>query len=71
MILSLFSCVEFKEAVDKGEGKPNKNPDGTTAQPDLDDDPTNNFTVQIRANGQPYKPTISMTSPSSMAVKCR
>ena len=61
MILSLFSCVEFKEAVDKGDGsKPNKNPDGTTAQPDLDDDPTNNFTVQIRANGQPYKPTISM-----------
>ena len=62
MLLSLFSCGEYNPATDKGNGgsQNDKNPNGSTQQPDMDDDPTNDFTVQLRVNEQPFRPTTSI-----------
>lgn len=54
-VLSLFSCGEFKPATG------GKLPEGSVPQPPLDDDPTNNFTVQLRVNEKPYIPTVKMS----------
>lgn len=56
MLTSLVSCGEFKPATGTGQGGGN-----TPNQPEMDDDPTNDFTVQLRLNEQPYIPTVSMS----------
>ena len=63
MLLSLFSCGEYNKAQGGvgGNGGSNKYPEGSVDQPALDDDPTNDFTVQLRANEQPFVPSVSMS----------
>ena len=67
LLASLASCGEYKPATDKGNGgSSNGNggsqsfPDGSVDQPALDDDPSNNFTVQLRLNEQFFVPSISI-----------
>lgn len=55
-LLSLFSCGEYRPATGGGVL-----PDGSVEQPPLDNDPTNNFTVQLRLNEKPYSPTVNMS----------
>jgi hypothetical protein len=55
MLLSLCGCGEYKPATGGAF------PDGSVQQPELDDDPTNNFTVQLRVNDKPYVPTVSIS----------
>ncbi len=57
-LLSAVSCGEFRPATNTGGGG-NKFPGGSTAPPG-DDDPTNDFSVQLKLNGQPFSPTTSM-----------
>ena len=60
ILLSLFSCGEYNPATDKGNG-PSQGGNGDSVQkPNMDDDPTNDFTVQLRVNEQPFRPTTSM-----------
>ncbi len=56
LALSLLSCGEYKPATNPGGF-----PGGSVQQPELDDDPTNNFTVQLRVNEQPFSPPVSMS----------
>lgn len=59
VILSFFtfSCGEFQDAINKpGEG----NYSGLAEQPKLDNDPTNDFTVRLRLNGDAYIPTVAV-----------
>ena len=67
VLISLCSCGEFHSATGGGQGNAGgsggqggKLPDGSTDQPDLDDDPTNDFSVQLRLNEQPFKPTSAI-----------
>lgn len=65
MLCSFLSCGEYKPATDKGEGSGQGGtgnfPGGSEQQPDMDEDPANDFTVQLRVNEQPFKPTVSMS----------
>jgi len=67
MLISLFSCGEYNPATGGGQGSTGGNggsgnfPDGSDQQPELDDDPENDFEVQIRVNEQPFRPTVSMS----------
>lgn len=56
LMLSLLSCGEYKPATNPGAF-----PGGSVQQPELDDDPTNNFTVQLRLNEKPFSPPTSMS----------
>ena len=68
LLLSLVSCGEFRPATGSGNnnggtGGSNSGgskPDGSVDQPGLDGDPTNDFTVQLRLNEQPFRPTTAM-----------
>lgn len=60
LLLSSAACGEYKPAIDSGIGD-NQYPGDSAQQPDLDDDPTNDFTVQLRLNGETYVPTHSMS----------
>ena len=55
MLLSLFGCGEYKPATGGGF------PGGSVQQPTLDNDPTNDFTVQLVLNGKPFMPTVNMS----------
>ena len=58
---SLFSCGEYKPAVNNGStGDSGKLPDGSAEQPTLDGDPTNDFTVRLRLNGEAYIPSVAV-----------
>ena len=68
-LLSLASCGEFHPATgggggniggNGGSGNNNDRPGGSDSQPELDNDPTNDFSVQLRVNEQPFSPTVSM-----------
>lgn len=64
-LLSVVSCGEYRPATgtqggNNGGGQGNKYPDGSATQPDMDNDPTNDFSVQLRLNEQPFSPTVSM-----------
>lgn len=65
ILLSLISCGEYKPATDKGNGGGNGSsglyPEGSDSQPDMDDNPANDFTVQLRVNEQPYHPTVGIS----------
>lgn len=54
LFLFLFSCGTYKPALNSSD--PNKN--SSFIQPDLDDDPTNDFTVTLRLNGELYVPEV-------------
>ncbi len=61
LLLALISCGEYHQAT--GNGGTNNNtpkPDGSVDQPELDDDPTNDFTVQLRLNEQPFHPATAV-----------
>lgn len=61
MLLSLFACGEFNPATDKGNsGSGQGNNGNSNGKPNMDDDPTNDFTVQLRVNEQPFSPTTGM-----------
>ena len=53
MLISLFSCGEF---VPSQGGSSNKNPNGSGGNNQLDNDPSNDFIVQLRLNDKPYSP---------------
>ena len=59
-LLMLFSCGEYQQATKPNGGTGNKYPSGSADQPTLDGDPTNDFTVQLRLNEQPFSPTTSI-----------
>lgn len=69
MLLSLLACGEYKPSQggvnngggNNGGGNSGNFPDDSDDQPTLDDDPTNDFTVQLRVNEQPFVPTVSMS----------
>lgn len=67
LLVSLFSCGEYNPATGGGQGSTGGNggsgnfPEGSDQQPELDDDPENDFEVQIRVNEQPFRPTVSMS----------
>lgn len=58
MLLSLASCVEYRPGT--GIGGTGNTPGGTTVKPDMDDDPTNDFTVQLRVNEEIFKPQTAI-----------
>ena len=63
ILLALASCGEYHQAVTRpgvGSGNGNKYPDGSAEQPELDDDPTNDFTVQLMLDGAPFSPDTSV-----------
>ena len=55
--LSLFSCATYKPALNSGS---DNSQSGAIEQPELDDDPTNDFTVSLRLDGNPYVPNVAM-----------
>ncbi len=55
--LSTFACGEYKPAVNTLGGQL---PPGSVEQPELDDDPTNDFTVKLRLNGVAYIPKVAV-----------
>lgn len=57
MSLSTLSCGEYHQAIGGGG---NKLPDGSVEQPTLDNDPTNDFTVRLRLNGEAYIPATAI-----------
>ncbi len=57
MTLSMFACGEYHSAIGGGG---NKLPDGSAQQPTLDNDPTNDFTVRLRLNGEAYIPKTAI-----------
>ncbi len=59
LVFSLLSCGSYNPALNKpGEG--NSNTPGAVEQPGLDDDPTNDFTVRLRQDGEFYIPTVGV-----------
>ena len=62
MLLSLFSCGEYKPSQGGTQGSGGgKYPDNSEDQPTLDDDPTNDFSVQLNLNGQPFIPKVKIS----------
>lgn len=67
MLFSLLSCGEYNPGYGSGQGSGGNGqgggnyPDGSDKQPELDQDPTNDFTVQLRLNEQPFVPTVKVS----------
>ena len=59
-LLLLFSCGEYQQATNQNSGS-GKYPGGSENKPTLDGDPTNDFTVQLRVNEQPFRPDIGIS----------
>ncbi len=60
LVFSLLGCGEYNEAVNKpGNGNTATRPNDQDA-PTLDGDPTNDFTVRLRLNGEAYIPTVAL-----------
>ena len=55
VLASIVGCGEYHGAIGGG-----KLPEGTAPQPDLDNDPTNDFTVRLRLNGEAYVPMTAV-----------
>ena len=55
VMFSAVSCGEYHAALGG-----DKLPDGSAPQPDLDNDPTNDFTVRLRLNGEAYIPSTAI-----------
>ena len=60
MLLSLFSCGEFNPATDKGNSNSGGGNSSSSSNSGMDDDPTNDFTVQLRVNEKPFSPTTNI-----------
>lgn len=65
MLLSFISCGEYRPATGGGSGNSNqggnnKPSDKPSGGGDLDNDPTNDFSVQLRLNEQPFRPTTAI-----------
>ena len=58
-LASLISCGEYRPAGGIG-GSGNNRPGGNSGNSTLDDDPTNDFTVQLCLNGQPFSPATAV-----------
>ena len=58
MLFSLFSCGEYKPGVGIGQG--NNNQGNTGGDAVMDDDPTKDFTVQLRANEEIFRPQTAI-----------
>lgn len=57
MLTFLFSCGSYNPALNSDSDSQS----GSGAvQPDMDDDPTNDFTASLRLNGQPYTPLVNI-----------
>ena len=56
LLLCATSCGTYNPA---GNGT-GKLPEGAAPQPELDDDPTNDFTVRLRLNGEDYVPATAI-----------
>lgn len=58
-LFSFWGCTgEFTQAL--GGGTHGGGNGGTVEQPELDSDPTNDFTVTLKADGNPYTPRMDM-----------
>ena len=57
MLFSLFSCGEFKPSQGGGSGF---KPGGSGSNPNLDNDPTNDFVVQLRLGDKAFVPTTNV-----------
>ena len=55
LCLFLFSCGTYNPALNSGS-----NSNSGVVQPEMDDDPTNDFTATLRLNEQPYKPLVNV-----------
>lgn len=61
LICSLFACGEYNPATNVPSGdNSGKLPSGAVDQPTLDDDPTNDFTVRLRLNGEAFIPSVAV-----------
>ena len=63
MLLSLFSCEEYIYATGGGSGGGGSGESeggGGTQQPELNNDPTDDFTVTVKVNGQSYSPRMDI-----------
>ena len=60
MLLSLFSCGEYIDAVGGGSVDKGDEDGGKTEQPELNDDPTDDFTVTVKVNGQDFSPRMDI-----------
>ena len=62
IIVSLASCSgEYIDPSENGGGnKPGDEPGEEYAPPEMNDDPTDDFTVTLLADGQPYSPRMEM-----------
>lgn len=60
MLFSLAGCMtgDYNWAIGGGTNGGNK--DSLSGAPELDDDPSNDFTVTLKADGQPYSPRMEM-----------
>ena len=57
LLSTLISCGEYHQAT--GGGSDDGKGEGEN-KPTLDDDPTNDFTVQLRLNEQPFSPATAV-----------
>lgn len=57
IILSIASCGTYNPALG---GSGNNSNNNSTDKPGLDDDPTNDFTVQLRLNEKPFSPATAI-----------
>ena len=66
LLFNLFSCEEYIDATGgggifgDGDGGEEDGGDGGTKQPELNDDPTDDFTVTVKINGQNYVPRMDI-----------
>ncbi len=59
LILSFFGCGEYKPPINT-PGSNIQTPPGSVDQPELDNDPTNDFTVRLKLNGEAYIPDVAV-----------
>lgn len=59
IVFSLFSCGEYKPS--QGGSHGGKYPTESDDPSVLDDDPTNDFSVQLNLNGQPFIPKVKIS----------
>lgn len=62
MLISLLACGEYNQGYDgEHQNKPGGGTeDATDDTPELDDDPTNDFSVQLSFDGQPFIPSVKI-----------
>ena len=56
MLTFLFSCGTYNPALNNDSNSHSY----VEGQPEMDNDPTNDFTATLRLNGQPYAPTVNL-----------